>query len=558
LPQQTYDAVVIGAGAGGGAAALSLCNRKLRVLVLEAGPAYDPARDYRLGRNDWEKDLFPYKPGSSGRQTFAPLQALDDRWDDLRSWNRVTGRTNTTDRRQPIAYHHVRGVGGSTLHFTGESHRLNPQAMRMRSRFGVAADWPFDYAELEPFYCEAERIIGVAGPARDSVRWRSEPYPLPAHELSYASSKLVAGSRKLGLDWGPNSVAVLSRPYDGRPGCNYCNNCARGCPRRDKGSVDVTFMHKALESGICTLRTRCQVTRIETGPADRVTGVLYVDSHGKQQLAVGACVIVACGAVETPRLLLASGGKDSADGLANESGQVGRNFMETLLWNSSALHSEPLASYRGLPSDSICWDYNAPDAIPGVVGGCRFSTSVAEANLLGPANYAKRVVGGWGKAHKERMRDEFGRVLTVGAIGESLPDENSFVDLDPNETDAAGTPLARIHSHIDERELDRLTFMAKMTRQILEASGADERVEEYGTYDYFSSTHVFGTCRMGENSETSVVDSYCRSHRWRNLFIVDASIFPSSGGGESPSLTIEALALRAAAHISGLAKRKEL
>ena len=549
---------MIGSGAGGGAATLALCNRKLRVLVLEAGPAYDPVHDYRLDRNDWEQDRFPYKAGSKGRQTFAPLQRLDDRWDELRSWNRVNGRTNKTDRRQPYAYHHVRGVGGSTLHFTGEAHRINPQAMRMHSRFGVAADWPFDYAALEPFYCEAERIIGVAGPARDPVRWRSEPCPLPAHELSYASRKLAAGSKKLGMSWVPNYVAALSRPYDGRPGCNYCGNCIRGCPRQDKGSVDVTFMRKALASGYCTLQTRCQVTRIETGPEDRVTAIHYVDGDGRQQVATGACVIVACGAVETPRLLLASSSNHAPDGLSNESGQVGRNFMETLSWSSSGLHSEPLASYRGLPSDSICWDYNAPDAIPGVVGGCRFSTSVAEADLLGPVNYAQRVVGGWGRAHKRRMRDVFGRILTVGALGESLPNAKSFIDLDPHETDDTDKPLARIHSYLDEQELKRLAFMAKTAREILEASGTKELVEEYGTYDYFSSTHVFGTCRMGENAEASVVNPYCRSHRWRNLFIVDASVFPSSGGGESPSLTIEALALRTASYISRLARRMEL
>ena len=556
--QKTYDVVVIGAGAGGGAAALALCHRKLRVLVLEAGPAYDPVHDYRLARDDWEQDHFPYKAGSKGRQTFAPLQRLDDRWDDLRSWNRVSGRTNTTDRRIPHAYHHVRGVGGSTLHFTGEAHRLHPQAMRMHSHFGVAADWPFDYAALEPFYCEAERIVGVAGPAKDPVRWRSEPYPLPAHELSYASQKLASGSKKLGLNWVSNAVAALSQPYDGRPGCNYCGNCTRGCPRRDKGSVDVTFMHKALASGYCTLQTRCQVARIEAGPTDRVTGVHYVDGAGRQQVAIGNCVIVACGAVETPRLLLASNGKYASDGLANESGQVGQNFMETLSWTSSGLHTEPLASYRGLPSDSICWDYNAPDAIPGIIGGCRFSTSVAEADLLGPINYAKRVVGGWGQAHKAAMRDEFGRVLTVGAMGESLPNSQSYIDLDPDETDDAGTPLARIHSRLDERELKRLVFMAKTARKILEASGVKVRVEEYGTYDYFSSTHVFGTCRMGLDSEESVADPYGRSHRWRNLFIVDASVFPSSGGGESPSLTIEALALRTATHIADLTERQEL
>ena len=149
-------------------------------------------------------------------------------------------------------------------------------------------------------------------------------------------------------------------------------------------------------------------------------------------------------------------------------------------------------------------------------------------------------------------------MLTVGAIGESLPNAQSFIDLDPDESDSPGKPLARIHSYLDERELKRLAFMAKTARELLEASGTKELVEEYGAYDYFSSTHVFGTCRMGLDAEASVVDPYCRSHRWRNLFIVDASVFPSSGGGESPSLTIEALALRTATHIADLTERQEL
>jgi choline dehydrogenase-like flavoprotein len=237
---------------------------------------------------------------------------------------------------------------------------------------------------------------------------------------------------------------------------------------------------------------------------------------------------------------------------------VGKHFMETLFWASSGLHPGPLGSHRCLPSDSICWDYNAPDAVPEVIGGCRFSSNVAEADLLGPINYAARVIGGWGKSHKRAMREVFGNVLSVGAIGESLPNAGSYVDLDPEERDANGLPLARIHSFLPELELRRLDFMARKSREILKASGVGQVVEEYGSYDTFSATHVFGTCRMGRDPGESVVDPYCRSHRWGNLFIVDASVFPSSGGGEAPSLTIEALAIRSADHLFELMKRREL
>ena len=544
-----HDVVIIGSGAGGGAAAYGLAKKGMRVLVLEAGPKFDPFTDYKLSDESWEKTGFPEKAGSTGRHTFAPMQELDPAKDTLRSWSAGSGRKNRTTLRQPHQYFHVRGVGGSTLAFTGESHRMHPEAMKMKSRFGVAADWPVDYATLEPFYCEAERIIGVAGPEDPGARHRSEPFPLPAHPLSYGSQKLAAGAAKVGMNWGPNSRAALSRPYDGRPECNYCGNCNRGCPRTDKGSVDVTFLRKAVASGFCEVRSGVTVTRIEAGENDRVKGVHLIDATGAEHFLPTPDLIVSCGAVETPRLLLNSANAQAPDGLANESGEVGKNFMETLFWTSTALYPEPLGSHRGLPADSISWDFNAPDAIAGVVGGCRFNAGVWESEMNGPLAYAQRVVGGWGAKHKQAMREVFGRALTVGSIGESLPNRGSFIDLDPEAKDDNGKPLARIHSFLDERELDRLEFMAAKSREILEASGAGELLEEYGSYDFFSSTHVFGTCRMGSDPETSVVDAFGKSHRWKNLAILDASVFPSSGGGESPSLTIEALALRASTAI---------
>jgi len=527
-----YDVIIIGSGAGGGACLWALTQKNIRVLMLEAGPAYDYERDYRLHRADWETDEFPARVPVSGRQTYADFQTLKDKWDGLRSWSEQHGRLHSSTRRQPFAYHHVVGLGGSTLHYSGEAHRLNPAAMQMRTRFDVAADWPIGYADLEPYYLQAEQLLGVAGPKQNVRRWRSEPYPLPAHALNYSSRKVKQGCERLGLELVPNPVAILSRPHDGRPGCNYCNNCYRGCPRADKGSVDVTFIRQARRTGNCTIRTNAGVTGIETGDDDRVSAVRYLDKDGKEMRACASAIVVACGAVETPRLLLNSTDTNAENGLANESGQVGRNFMETIAWRSSALHSEPLGSHRGIPADATCWDFNDPDAIEDVIGGCRFTTSVGESGLVGPINYAKRIAGGWGRQHKQRMRDTFGH--------------------------EHGLSRAHIHSQLDDMALGRMTFMADKCREILAASGADRIVEEYGSYDYFSSTQVYGTCRMGNDADDSVVDAHGRSHRWKNLFIADASVFPSSGGGEAPSLTIEALAVRTADRIASLAKSGSL
>jgi len=549
------DVVVIGCGAGGAACAWRLASRGLRVLVLETGPWYDPARDYRLHRDDWERSRFPHKLDPDEGYVIAPLQRLDPGHAHLRSWSRVWGPYEG-ERRRGWRYHRVLGVGGTTLHFSGEAHRLHPMAFRLHSRTGVGADWPLTYDELEPYYVEVERVVGVAGPRRDPTRPRSAPYPLPAHPLSHAGRTLARGLEQAGFPWLPNPVAILSRPYDGRPPCNYCANCNRGCPRTDKGSADVTFARRALITGRCRIVTGATVLRLVAGRKDRVDGVEYLHG-GATRIARARAYVLAAGAVETPRLLLLSAGPSCPEGLANESGLVGRNFMETLAWTSVGLHPEPQGAHRGIASELVSWARNAPDALGEVPGGFRLSPAVPEADMMGPAAYARRAVPGWGLAHRRAMRERFAHALGMGAIGEFLPNEGSRVDLDPERRDRHGRPLARIRSVLDADAVRRLERMATATRAVLEAAGVCEVVEEYGSYDTFSATHVFGTCRMGHDPRTSVVDAWGRSHRWRNLWIADASVFPSSGGGESPSLTVEALALRTADRLVMALGRRE-
>lgn len=546
LDNQEHDAVIIGSGAGGGAIAWALSHAGLRVLVLEAGPFYDPANDYKLHSAQWE-DGFPHKKKNSLPPVFTEMQRLKSDFDGIRSWNHISGYLNNTSHRASFGYHRVEGVGGSSLHFTGEAHRLHPESMQMRSRFGVAADWPVSYAELEPYYTRAETIVGVAGPAHERTRPRSAPYPQTPHAISYATQILKKGFDQLALSLVENSLAVLSSASADRPACNYCGCCLKGCPRTDKGSIDVTYIRQAMNTGRCQVLSGASVKYIESGERDSIKGVHY-EYEGTLRFVETRLLIVSGGAVETPRLLLASESKHSPDGLCNESGEVGKNFMETLLWTSSALYPEPLGSHRGLPVDAICWDFNAPDAIPGVIGGCRFAPSVAESDLLGPKAYATRVFDGWGLRHKQKMRQALGSVLSVSGISESLPNSRTFVSL-ADEKDAFGMPRASISSYIDEMAIRRITFMSATCRNILKAAGANEIFEEFSSYDIFSSSHVFGTCRMGLKSDESVVNSFCQSFRWKNLYVVDASVFPSSGGGESPGLTIQALALRAADHI---------
>ncbi|MGH7791535.1 MAG: GMC oxidoreductase, partial [Thermodesulfobacteriota bacterium] len=312
-----------------------------------------------------------------------------------------------------------------------------------------------------------------------------------------------------------------------------------GCPRKDKGSVDVTFIPLAEKTGRCEILTNAYASKIEVekkNGAKKVKGVFYYDKDGKEHFVEGGLVAVACGAVETPRLLLNSG--------INGNGIVGKHFMETLFYQVVAFHQQRLDSYRGIPIDSVIWKWNEPNPKLGFHGGFRLFPTAGSAT--GPLNYALRFHEGWGEEYVKEVEKWFGHAIGMGGIGEFLPNDNTFVTVSESEKDEYGLPVATIQSFVGESELKILDSMAKKSKEILLASGAKDIVEEVSTYDFFSATHVFGTCRMGKEPEKSVVGPDLRCHEIDNLLVTDVSVFPSSGGGEAPSLTIEALSLRAA------------
>jgi choline dehydrogenase-like flavoprotein len=544
------DVVIVGSGAGGGAAAWALTDAGLHVLLLEAGPRFDPARDYPMTNPDWERYVFPAPPGSRAVVLYGDLGALDPADAALQAFNAVTPRQPPGPVRlpSPAGYAHVRGVGGSTLHYVGEAHRLHPASFRLASDHGAGADWPLSYEDLVPYYERAERLIGVAGPDVQAGRPRNGPFPQAAHPLSPAARRLVGAGARLGLPFEANSRAVLSQAMDGRPACNYCGQCSRGCPIGDKGSTDVTFLRQAEATGRLTLLTGAEVTRLETGSGGRIAAVHYVND-GVATRQETPILILAAGAVQTPRLLLASAGPDMPEGVANGSGQVGRNFMETLSWLGSALVPGLTDSHKGLPADAVSWAENAPDGVPGAVGGCRYTSAVQESGLTGPIGYSTRLIPGYGAAFQERLREVFGSAIAVGATAAVLPDDRSRVTLHPDRRDALGVPLPVVSSVLTDNSLTLLRHMAARGRALLQEAGAGELLEQVSSWDRFTSTHVFGTARMGRDSANSVTDAHGRSHDHENLWIADASLFPSTGGGEGPSLTIHALALRAAARI---------
>jgi choline dehydrogenase-like flavoprotein len=227
-----FDAIVVGAGAGGAAAAWRLASQGCRVLVLEAGPWFDPDKDYGLGKPDWESRFFPTKKGSAGRHRYGEMQVLDPQWDDLRGWHHEVGWLVQGDRRVVRGgYSHVRGVGGSTLHYIGEAHRLNPHAMKLSSEHGVGADWPFEYADLEPYYVEAERLIGVAGPV-------GAVSPVPCRHMPCRALRARWG-------WALRPLACIGRPMPAQP-----------CPKPMTGVHPATTVAAALAAARAGTRDR--------------------------------------------------------------------------------------------------------------------------------------------------------------------------------------------------------------------------------------------------------------------------------------------------------------
>ena len=550
MADDAVDVCIIGSGAAGSTMAYALGRAGLSVVILESGPRFDPAR-YPMNELNWEVRPGAFDPSPEQRHQYVygtgAAEPLDPRYDHLHSWSEAEGRYITSGRRTPPRVHRVRGVGGTTLHYQGEAHRFSPHGFQSHSQLGYAEDWPIRYDSLAPYYEEMERLLGVAGDHANPFKASRGPFPNPPHALSCASRHVKRGFDRMGLHLHPNSLAILSRPYDGRMACIYCNGCSMGCMTRAKSSVDVALIPKAEASGRVAIRTGVAVHRLSTDSKGLIDGALYFDERKVERRQAARVFVVACGALETPRLLLNSSAPMFTDGLGNRSGMVGRYFMETLYHTTTGLFREPLHSYEGLQIDSRAWDWNASSSTRGFAGGVVLGVSAS--GLLGPLTYARAVASGWGKRHKDFMRAYFGHAITVFANGEHLPHQDNRVDLDPVKRDGHGVPVARITTALRRNDLEMLAFMKTQCRAVLKAAGAERIIGEESAYDISSITHMGGTCRMGDDPSRSVVDRYGRSHDVRNLYIVDSSSFVTQGGGDSPSLTIQALALHAAEHL---------
>lgn len=542
---EAVDFVIVGSGAAGGVLARELSVAGFSVVVLEQGP-------YRTNKDFTHDEVGVFMEnelggGGSDPQTFRHSEA-----------------EQASIQANPPAALYARTVGGSSTHFSGNFWRLRPLDFKERSLIGEVpgsglADWPLSYEELEPYYTRVDWEIGVSGAPGPFDPPRSRPYPVPPLPRKSSGVLFDRGAKKIGLTTQSAPKAILSRPHNGRAACIHCGFCLGfGCEVGAKSSTLVTMIPEAEATGRCEIRPDATVARLETNAAGRVSAVMYFDKDGGEHAQRAKAVILAANGVETPRLLFMSANGTFPDGLANSSGLVGKYLMFNDHSVTHGWFDEPLNEYKSVQCTRIAMDFYAHDPARGFYGGgvldCRpFLNSYPIMFAMAGIDPA---LPQWGAEYKRLLEHNFTRNMTIIGNTTSLPQTSNNVSLDPENKDRFGRPLARMtyKDHADDHAM--AGFLQQKALEIFDAAGATRFWGE-PVRDQRLGAHLLGTCRMGNDPRASVVDRYHRSHDIANLFICDGSSFVTSGRGQ-PTMTIQALAFRAAEHIGAFARKGEI
>jgi len=539
---ETVDFIVVGSGAAGGIVARELARAGNSVVIMEQGPRMEPG--------EFEHDELKYRmlSGITNNPTTNP-----------QSFRRDPSETAKNTGRNALTY--ARIVGGSSAHFNANFWRLHEIDFIEGSRWGPVegaslVDWPITYAELEPYYTMVEWEVGVSGLAGASPfdPPRSKPYPMPPLPVKSSGVLFERGARKLGLHPFPSSMAINSVIYKDRPPCAQCGLCGGfGCEVMAKSSSVHTVIPEAEATGRCEVRSESYVYRIGMNAAGRATGVHYFDADKKEQFQNAKAVVVCANGAETPKLLLNSATPAFPDGLANSSGKVGRYLMFNKGGSAQARFEHPLNEYKGANVTRILHDFYDSDPKRGFYGGGGYT-----ARSGGPLTWGQSVPEGtptWGPEFKEYLQS-YTYWMNCAGHGTSLAQETNRVDIDPELKDAWGVPSIRVTYKDHPDDVKHANWQADRAVEIMEAAGAQQVVRSH-VEEANGGVHLLGTCRMGNDPATSVIDKYHRTHDVKNLFLCDGSSMVTSGRGQ-PTQTIEALAFRAGEHIARFARLNEI
>ncbi len=525
--QSVPDVLIVGAGPTGAVAAKRFLEAGMTVVVLEQGdwPDYSKARANHL---DFELTMGRYWSGNPNRRQAPADYPIDDTDSDI----------------APVLYN---GVGGGTVIYAAHWQRNMPSDFRVRSLDGVADDWPLTYEDLEPYYERVEEDFGVAGLAGDPAFPPGKALPLPPPPLAPMGRRVAGAHNKLGWHWWPGPNAIATRPYRSLRACTQRATCMWGCVEGAKGSVDLTHWAEASRGGV-QLITGARVRRLVTNSSGLVTGAEYVDRSGSVHLQRAAVTILAASGIGTPRLLLLSESPRFPQGLANSSGLVGKRLMMHPFGTVVGLFEEDLGSTHGLWGQHIhSLEFYETDSSRGFLRGAKWGLQPTGGPLSQTRSYpwgAENAI--WGKGFHRELRKRLSHSAMWGIIAEDLPEESNRVALDPVKKDSDGIPAAKLVYRMSENSRRLLEFHLQRAKESLEAAGAYQTV--IAPLIRETGWHLLGTCAMGTDPKTSVVDAWGRCHDVPNLFVFDGSIWPTSSG-MNPTATIAAMSLRCADHL---------
>jgi choline dehydrogenase-like flavoprotein len=591
--QRAYDVIVVGSGAAGGQTAYTLCMEGARVLMLEAGRRYRPESETPMFQTP---DVAPLGGVGTPPKPFGFYDAtVDGGW-------QVPGEPyvrTTEDHGGRFDWWRARMLGGRTNHWGRISLRNGPYDFKPRSRDGLGFDWPIRYEDVAPYYDKVELLIGVYGSNEGLENTPNSPAGclLPPPRPIVSDYAIARGAKTLGVPAIPGHRAVLTRPLDSRsnpqrlhPGnaraqsilaadmasrapCLWATPCGRGCSIRANYQSTTVHLPPALATGKLDITTDAMVYEVTLAADGHATGVNFVDrTTGKHEHASARVVVLAASACESARILLNSKSGHFPDGLANSSGKVGRYVMDTVGSDVSGqvplLESLPPLNEDAADGHQLYtpwWLYQ--EQLAGKLGFARgYHIEFGGGKRMpgpGTGTGLEWLTGGnYGRKFKEDVRRYYGSFVYFSGRGEMIPNENSYCEIDPGGVkDKFGIPVLRFHWQWSEHETRQAAHMQRTFKDIIEAMGGKpEKIETDGAKAIAPGgliIHEVGGAIMGADPKVSVTNGWCQTWDVPNLFVTDGAVFPSNAD-KNPTLTIMAIAWRAADHILASLRRKEL
>ena len=561
---RVFDVCIIGSGAAGGAAAKVLTEGGLDVVMLEAGPALHPEKDYK-------EHVWPYQLahrgagiGGAGFEDFGKTEFMAPNG----AWT-IEGEPYTSAPGSSFRWFRSRIVGGRTNHWGRIALRYAEVDFRARSTDGMGDDWPITYQDLAPYYDKVESYVGVFG-TREGIPSAPDGIFQPPPQPRCTELLVKKACDRLGVLCVPSRLAIITQPLNGRPACHYCDQCGRGCVSASNFSSSQVLIPPALATGRLTLITNAMAREILVGADGKVSAVSYVDKETRTEQQVRArAFVVGASSCESTRLLLNSKSSLFPDGLANSSGVVGRYLMDTVGSSGAGyfpqLEKMPPHNHDGVGGMHLYmpwWKFDRKnDFRRGYhieFGGGRGMPHVGQ--FHGVARHYE----GYGAALKQKCRQMYGAFIGFSGRGEMIPNHDTYCEIDPDVVDQWGIPVLRFHFKWGDNEIKMAKDMQETFRAIVEEAGgtyltrtSPDGDHPYGIEDGGEIIHEVGTVRMGKNPRTSALNGYCQAHDVRNLFVTDGACLVTNPD-KNPTLSILALSWRASEYLLDQAKKGKL